>query len=196
VRPLASRSVLAAAAFIAIALAASSATAQTGSAPSTTSPAGSWGAELGYGSYNGASLLYFPSRNRAWLLGASFNAISVSQVDPYTGTRMTSSTDNGFLAVGHRWYGGDAALQLRPVIGLGLRGGVGSAQSSRSWQAGGYGELGATYFFTPHLSLGALGEVDVMKTHERQDNTGYQPFVTDQRYIQANLVHFTAGVYF
>ena len=60
---------------------------------------------------------------------------------------------------------------------------------------GAYGELGATYFFSPHVSLGAAGELDVNATSDRS-SSGSTELKDHSWQVSGNLVRFMATVYF
>ena len=79
-----------------------------------------------------------------------------------------------------------------------------SYQVQHSWGLGPYGDFGATWFFTPHLSLGALGRLSATwgRSHVTflgTDATG-QAFSEETRGSAASysfsLARLTAAVYF
>jgi hypothetical protein len=114
---------------------------------------GTIGAEVGLGSYGlegpRASLIGFVSPRLAVT-----GAFGVSRVGLSGGGSVNSMS----ASLGVRRYL-RAGLGVRPVIGVGatfLRGDLPGA-------TGGYAEAGAIYFFTPHVSLGALGEATVRR---------------------------------
>jgi hypothetical protein len=165
--------------------------------------AGSWGAEVVLGTYPGATLLRFSSPTSAWLVGATFNVFrqttdESATVFPGTTTRTTRVAANVDARVGRRWWkGDDTRTKLRPFSGLGLLGGYGHQPSQRSWSAGAYGEVGATYFFTPHLSLGASGELAMSYAQHRFDYGDIVPRRVDELWnVRGNLVRAGASVYF
>lgn len=143
-----------------------------GSAPTTH--AGQWGAEAGIGSGNTATLLRFSSPSRAWLLGFDGSFAHDKQ-------ELSGVTDENALTrwnvtarAGMRSYrGGDSAL--RPFTSVGLLAGVGHAESgnldSNQWMAGAFFELGGSWFFNPHASLGASGQLTGAYQHVKQELT-------------------------
>jgi hypothetical protein len=159
---------------------------------------GSWGAEAVYGGANSANLLRFSSPTAAWLAGLSFNV--VRQTDDASG--FPGAVNQSYLLgsvdarVGRRWWRGGAGEHVRPLSGLGLLGGLSSGSGLQSWSAGGYGELGATYFFSPHVSLGATGEVAAGYSHERFSIAAPADRTTTRWFVRGNLVRVAAGVYF
>jgi hypothetical protein len=136
------------------------AAAQTAS-DSTPRP-GSWGAEVFIrDGGTGASLLRFGSSSRALVLGAEFNFQNTDTEVGTVGAGSDGSSSNLALRLGMRSYRQSSTEQLRPVIGFGARGAYGNGPSDfTNWSAGVYGELGAVYFLTPHVSLGGTGEIN------------------------------------
>lgn len=169
--------------------------------PDVTTPrAGAWGAELVYGGTSAASLLHFSTPTRAWLLGIAGYAASEHQDVPFPGGYTTDTRLDGGVwgRVGARWWGGDRTSRIRPLTGLGLTGGIFGSPSRRSWNAGVYGELGAGYFFSPHLSLSASGEL--LAAHSRDRSASGSPTIPDpvtRRWLlRGDLARLGAAVYF
>ena len=120
------------------------------SAARTGAPvAGTWGGEAAVGDGQSASLLLFQSARWALLAGGSTRSFSTSSFAGAS-NRLTVTS----LRVGARRYGG-AGLGMRPVVGLGL---AVAGATRQNTQLGAYGEIGALYFFNPHLSLGVTSE--------------------------------------
>jgi hypothetical protein len=132
---------------------------------------------------------------------------------PSTGSTLggTQSSSNFHGQLGHRWYrataGGDRS-RLRTILGVGL---TGSAtrndygdQEAELWSAGAYGEFGATWFFTRHLSLGGVSQLQAAKGREHITSVALQPDQTrtlerataDTWSVSLNLVRVLAAVYF
>jgi hypothetical protein len=130
--------------------------------PSDSTPhAGTWGAEVFLGSAGaGASILRFQSPRLALLFGADFN---VSHIDSDSDGQISGSSgtsSNVAARLGMRTYRQSSAEQLRPVVGFGVRAAYAKGPSEfRTWSTGVYGELGAVYFLTPHVSLGGTAEL-------------------------------------
>jgi len=160
--------------------------------------AGTWGAELSYYGFTGVSLLRFTSASTAWLLGADFAAGQTTQDYPdFTGTsRETDALGFVRLSAGRRWYKGDPAVRLRPLVGGGLSGSYYTGSGSRDVLGGAYGEVGASYFFTPHLSLGAAGELRYTWQERRQAVQDRPDYVSSMWSVSGSLVHMKAAVYF
>lgn len=112
---------------------------------------GTWGAEASVGSLEGAALLRFLSPR--WAVVAS---ASVSSREGFLGSSGDRSTFTS-LRVGARRYA-RTGLGVRPLVGFGLTLSDGPGSFSA---VGGYGELGAVYFFNPHVSLGGSGDISI-----------------------------------
>lgn len=134
------------------------------STPSTTATtptfhAGQWAARFAMAnSVFGIGALHFSTPDKAWTL---FGSVSGSY-SRQNGTSNAANNESISLAVGRRWYR-PATARVRPFGGLGASGGFGrghqvsgaNSQTSRGFSGSLYGELGATIFFAPELSLGA-----------------------------------------
>ena len=165
--------------------------------------ANSWGAEAMYGGAPAATLLRFSSPSAAWLVGASFS-VSHESVDNVilTGPTTQVTTEDRVITfvdarLGRRWWAGDARSRLQPLRGLGLAGTYSNYSFARTYSVGAYGELGATWFFTPHVSLGASGELVASYGEDRQATGTSQPDRVSTRWgVRGNLARVSAGVYF
>jgi hypothetical protein len=158
---------------------------------------GTWGAEAVYGNSFSANLLRFSSPTAAWLAGLSFNV--VRQTDNVSGVAGNSQSYNlGFAdaRLGRRWWRGGTGERVRPLGGLGLLGGLSSGSGLQSWSAGGYGELGGSYFFSPHVSLGATGEVVASYMHDHFASPIPPDRTSTRWFVRGNLVRVAASVYF
>jgi len=188
----ANRSILCAL-FLAL-LAFSTAEAQDAETARTASVASTWprwGAEVSFGGASGVALLRFRSPAHAWVLAAD---ASFAQRSGLPGDESEQSWNVG-TRLGLRRYAGDT-LRFRPLAGAGVVGRVGRFSGDfRSWQAGLYGEFGATYFFTRHVSLGAVG--DLQATYGERDFTSFNGESTIREWtLNASLVRLMAAVYF
>lgn len=171
--------------------------------------AGTWGGEM-VGLATSGSLLKFTSPHSAWLLGVDFNASHTDGAKaPFQAMQPQSIT---FInaQLGHRWYATAASVEsghLQTTYGLGLAGRFSrnafGDQENRVWAAGGYGELGATWFFTRHLSLGAVGIVQALWGENRQvvnifnGTTEVSGVATTGTWsVNANVARVIAAVYF
>ena len=171
---------------------------------------GTWGAELAPIS-TGAAVLLFMSPGSAWVAGLDFSTAHTDRPTAPGAITRGSLTSSLRTQLGLRWYlgaAGDSGRRLRPIVGLG-------AVTTRSrfdfgddfnhqWTAGGYGEVGATWFFSPHFSLGTVTMFQAAKGRERQAVTtfpvGLPPVRTTQTTnvwsVSANLARVLAAVYF
>jgi hypothetical protein len=160
---------------------------------------GTWGAEVFLSSGNsGANLLRFQSNRMALLLGAEFNVTHIENDDDSQATSAAAGTQSGFAArLGLRTYRQSSSERLRPIVGFGARSTYSKGPSSfRSWSAGGYAELGATYFLTPHFSLGGTGELQASYGKRKQQiglNTTIDQTTT---VFNGSLMRVVVSVYF
>jgi hypothetical protein len=151
---------------------------------------GSWGGELCFSC--GVTLLKFRDTTAAWLLGFSgqFTRIRVEQ-----NAVPTPPPEDQWVAIahlGHRWYG-RSSTPFRPFYSLaGTIGADGGGSTGLVY--GGTADLGGAWFFSPHLSLGTAGVLDVMhRTFEDQAGT----FTFRERMWTAALtMNLMASVYF
>lgn len=139
---------------------------------------GTWGAEA-WALQSAGAILRFSSPRSAWLLGLNANVTHADYPDDGNGVPSfpDSRNSSGTVQLGHRWYSAsrDDAGHLHMTYGLGALGTYSNARGgdnkTKSWVAGGYGEFGATWFFTRHLSLGAVGLLQATYAHQRQTST-------------------------
>jgi hypothetical protein len=158
----------------------------------------SWGAEVFLGSGGtGASILRFQSPRFALLFGADFSMSHIDQtIDGGTSTVTQSNLGARF---GVRSYRHSSAERLRPVIGFGARASYAKGSPDvRIWTTGVYGELGAMYFLTPHVSLGGTGELQA-SYGKRKQTTGIAGQIEVEQtttVISASLMRVMLAVYF
>lgn len=188
-------------AWVAAALGFVSAPLRAQSASDISPRAGAWGAEVSTGALYSASLLHFSSADAAWLVGVTFDvARETRDVPSFGGSTTTETSTTASLAgrLGRRWWSGDRTSRMRPLLGLGVTGGLSDGARQRSWGAGTYGELGATYFFSPHVSLGASAELDLNYYHSRSPTgiPGSPEFLIRRWDLRGNLARLAAAVYF
>jgi hypothetical protein len=139
-------------------------TATTPLAAQSSDPAGprggTWGGEVLFPSAR-ASLLRFVSPRTALVLTFDGFVAGIEREQPTFGGEVeTEESDaSGFnVGIGLRNYTGSG--QLRPVRGLGVFAGrLTDVSDARQTTYGAYGEFGAHWFFTPHVSVGAIGEL-------------------------------------
>lgn len=144
--------------------------------------AGQWGARfmLGYG-FAGIGALHFSTPDKAWTL---MGRVSGSY-DDVSGSSTSANSETISLAVGRRWYRA-AKARVRPFGGLGVSGGFGrnhqvnglNTLTRKGYGASFFGELGATIFFAPELSLGASWSAGIGMNRSTSNLNNTQ---TDQR---------------
>ncbi|MFL5607391.1 MAG: hypothetical protein ACJ8AD_13160 [Gemmatimonadaceae bacterium] len=160
---------------------------------------GTWGVEASYGSSASATLLRFSSPRAAWMLGASFVIGQETSDEPldFVGntTRSTHTLGIVELRAGRRWWTGGLNEAMRPFVGLGLGGRYANANRSRQTAGSLIGELGATYFFGSHVSLGGAGELSFAWQRDRYQNTT-GALTNDSWFVRSNLARLNAAVYF
>lgn len=161
--------------------------------------AGVWAAEVGVGTGVSGTLLRFRSPATAWLLGIEgFVAESREEMtNPFTGDETVTSTQLDLSGrIGLRRYRTTQSA-LRPFTSAGLAGGLTRFNGSRGWAAGVFAELGATYFFSPHVSLGAVGGLQASYGRVRGE---FQPdgfsFRARRITVSGNAVQVLGAVYF
>lgn len=170
--PVRFRQVLAAAVTVAAAVAAPHTAGAQVAAQKGAPDKGTWGAETSSGAGQNATLLLFVSPRWALQGGGGINSF---QNDAAPDRRYTTSN----LLLGVRRYGGEG-LGFRPVLGAGAS--IGTA-TGNGRQLGVFGEVGASYFFNRHLSLGANGTA----TYLNGDRTSS---------LQIGVARLTAAVFF
>jgi hypothetical protein len=140
---------------------------------------GTWGAEVSAGGSNigdgRPGLLYFLSPNVS--LNASAGVFRTTN-EAFGNTSTFTQTS---FQLGVRRYA-RSGLGLRPILGAGAL----LSTLAGTTTVGGYGEAGARWFFTPHLSLGTSAEISA--TRATGDGKA--------SVIGLNLARFTGAVYF
>ncbi len=136
---------------------------------STGPERGAWGAEAGVGRFSDASVLRFQSPSWAVLVGGSFQSTN----DAGTGSARVPGRTDVAIQAGIRKYH-RSGLGLRPITGAGVT--FGRIQGFSN-SGGAYGEVGAAYLFTPHLSLGAVGVGSFSRDGDRNTISLFVPRV-------------------
>ena len=160
--------------------------------------AGQWGAEAAVSRIGSeAALLRFHSPTLAWRVGASFDVTHSSTDTDITNFPSIDGTNTAITALlGLRSYRHSVSDHLRPVIGGGLLGNYRSAPAGvRTWAAGLYAEAGAVYFVVPHVSLGAIGELDAV-TGKQTQNVGVSKVKATSTSISGTLARLVLTAYF
>ena len=158
--------------------------------------AGTWGGE-GCLTYCGVSLLHFRDRNSAWLLGGNiyYSQEHVDESGP--GLAPNSRGNQGIGAdarLGMRFYS-TTAERARPFLGLAATFGFSGGAGSHAYRYGATSELGAAYFFTPHLSLGLSGSLNLLEQIDHDSSGG---FSANRRMFfgSIGMAQLLAAVYF
>lgn len=181
-------------------------------ADSTPFRRGQWAAQFGAGfNFSGLGALLFTSPTRAWLLDARLEAGHTNDrftVSTATGdTTITDFNSSGsvIVRVGTRAYAPNGR-QLVTFHTLGVSGGFlhgaggrssGGGSESNGWNAGVFGELGASYLFAPRLSIG--GVAGVAFTYARaagRSSSGNYRFRDWSYRFSTSGVAFVATLYF
>jgi hypothetical protein len=167
-------------------------------APDSAGPRpGAWGAEGGIGSGQSATLLRFRSSTSAVLIGLDASWFDTSEELPDVGgTRTQRNTYANLMArIGVRGYQTTASA-ARPFTSVGVIAGYTQDPGGPGWTAGAFGELGASYFFSPHVSLGAAGGLQVTYSRTRREFSAAETLSRRQFGVQANAVRLLGAVYF
>lgn len=153
-----------------------------------------WGGELCVSC--GATLLRFRNPNSAWLLGgsASYTHLHSETTSPF-GPGDIENTDafSATLRAGIRFYHGPQ-LGMRPFTSFAALVGFTTGDFD-AVRYGTTGELGASYFFTSHVSLGVSASLtlDVL-----QSKRTFSSATVQDRYVNVAFdgVNLLAAVYF
>lgn len=131
-----------------------------------------WGAEAAVGGTGAVSLLHGSPNGGAWVFSLAANVQHLdSKITPIFGTPQEAKATGGQVAlqIGRRSYRGAGAL--RPFVGAGIAGTYGGLGATHMYGAGVYGELGASYFVVPHLSVGVAEMLNFNYSHAWADVT-------------------------
>jgi hypothetical protein len=163
--------------------------------------AGEWAAEVVLGpSITGASVVRFTSPSSALLVGADFNVSHYNfETNAINGEDRSYTTTGLNARLGLRHYRESSTERLRPLLGVGARGGyskITDNADSHTWNAGVYGELGAVYFVASHVSLGATGELFVVHQEQKQGGSSGFTATSKSTAFGGSLVRVLASVYF
>jgi len=146
--------------------------------------AGQWGADFAINDGAvGLGVLRFRSPRMAWALNASIDArwSSADYTRAPDGFPEPDGDANALsfaLRAGPRWYH-PVVAGVATYLGTGVTGQIGRTSQdvngfeSRGWDVGGFGEVGAAYFVTRRLSLGA--QTGVYATYGRSTSRSDQP---------------------
>ena len=115
---------------------------------------GTWGIETS--SILEVALLHFGSPSRAARFAVSAR---YEHIDDANNTNSSGNVFTTAFRVGVRSYRGATSDRYKPFTTVSLLGGYSNGNGFNRWQAGVAADLGASYFFSPHVSLGGFGEV-------------------------------------
>lgn len=162
--------------------------------------AGQWGAEFAINNGTvGLGVLRFRSARKAWLVDAAVDA-SWSDSESLFGGAESGRSVFVRLRTGPRRYR-PIATGSAAHAGMGLTGAYAWAVDGdlrqRTWQAGVFGELGAVYFVTRRLSLGAQIEVSARYSASRSTSPSYPVIARDRRFsIAMQPMRIVGALYF
>jgi hypothetical protein len=157
------------AAVVVLALIANTANAQTDGPK-----AGTWAAEASSGP--SASLLKFRNDRSAWVFGINATYLQEdSEATPPTPFDQDVTMIQARL--GLRRYG-VARDRMRPFSTLSGIVGYQDLSFQKAWEVGAAAEVGAAWFFSPHVSLGAAGDVSLTYGKGERDFGTPEKFTT------------------
>lgn len=157
---------------------------------------GTWGVETCIGCFGG-SLMHFRNPTTVWLtsVNAAFNDSKSEQTSTPGGT---STSDQSFVTVsvglGLRSYR-LTETKARPFLGVGGNVGYITGNAARGPSYGGYAEMGTSYFFTPHLSLGAAGVLSASFRRVEDGSPGFSSRQTSTS-VSFGPIRLLAALYF
>ncbi len=159
---------------------------------------GQWGAEFGIDDGTvGLGVLRFRSTRTAWQLNAHMAADWSKSTTPFQGSETHVFVN---LRAGPRKYR-PLVQGVAAYVGTGLIGGYSWSERSdswrRGWNAGVFGELGAAYFVTRRLSLGARVDASASYLEFRQASVSFAGVQRDRHFsIGLSPVRIVGGLYF
>jgi hypothetical protein len=163
--------------------------------------AGQWGAEASIGDGQSATLLRFRSPTSAWLL--SFGGrVSGATLETSGSLEEENATMWSVDArLGMRSYRASSGA-FRPFTTVGALGSYSDGEQgfndATTWTAGAFLELGGAWFFTPHVSLGASGELNAAYRETKAQSGGFPE--TDLKLkswmVEAGRIRLLGAVYF
>ncbi len=175
----------------------SAVTPATATAP--TFHAGQWAAEFSVsGGFYGLGVERFTSTTAATVLWASTHADYQS-----SGSAANQKSARLSFTVGRRWYR-PAIRRVRPFTGIGIgpdifwRRQVGGPNRDVTTVYGlrAYGQLGATIFFAPELSLGAYTNASISASQERVSLNGTLFSKQNSYSLDAGNLYLVGAFYF
>lgn len=162
--------------------------------------AGQWGAEFAINDGTvGLGVLRFRSQRKAWLVDAGIGASWSETESPFVGEQSGRSVFVRLRAGPRRYH--PLAAGSAAYGGMGLSGAYAWAAygdvRARSWEASAFGEIGAVYFVTRRLSLGAQIELTATFSSTRETSPS-SPFVRRDRRVSIGTrpVRIVGALYF
>jgi hypothetical protein len=165
---------------------------EAASADTTPFKRGQWALQFGGGANFGSlGALKFTSSRSAWLIDFQVNgshSVQRVRIAPDTVLESHTSFATATSRFGRRAYQPHHAVASYETVGL-LGGFAHSCYGSffagtncsNGWTAGAFGEVGAIYLITPHLSLGGAVGLSLAYTRTRNSSPG-QPSVSSWSY--------------
>ena len=166
---------------------------------------GQWGVQVGTsGSLVNVGILRFSSPRSAWMLLVDFSGqfLNGSQTSAGTTTDANERFVNVLVGVGKRFYQAPRH-KVRSFQSIGVAGSYqdqkqnfsGTPYRFGTWSAGPFAEVGAGYWVTPNLSLGATGTASAGYSH-RKTESGGSNLSENGWYVSAFRVFLAVGLYF
>lgn len=154
---------------------------------------GTWGIEAS--SRPGGSLLRFRSPTSAWVAQASADYEHLSQASPAIPfSNGTEDLVNVGLRIGVRTYSSPGE-HLRPFRTISALAEYQQAYGLHWWSWGAAADMGAAWFFSPHVSLGGAGELAVQYAR-RSTESSVGTIRQNQFGIAFNGFRLLGAVYF
>jgi hypothetical protein len=141
-----------------------------------------------------ASLLRFQSSGAALLLGIATNYAHQQRTSTVPAGNESSNQYRIDLRVGARKYASTDA-RVRPFVTVSGLGGT-SQTFGREWHAGADLEIGAAYFFSPHVSLGGSGSLSALYSHAHADFASGDIETTKTFSMSGGYFRLLGAVYF
>lgn len=167
------------------------------SADSAGPRAHSWGVEGIFAGGAGGRALYFPSRTFGVVAAVDVNSVrGTSEVSGPFAPQSDHVAVDGFAAsLGARWLNRPGAT-VRPFEGLGA--GLSyqhqtSGYASTQLAPSAYGEIGASVFVVPHVSLNGSAQVAVTRNHGESNGGSAK---TTSWYTRAHVAQLSLSIYF
>lgn len=167
--------------------------------------AGQWGVQVGTsGSLMNVGILHFSSPRSAWLLRVDFfgQFLNGSQTTLGTTSDANERLVEVGLGVGKRFYQAPRH-KVRSFQSIGVAGSYldqkqnlgGSPFTFSTWSAGPFAEVGAGFWITPNLSLGATATANAGYSHRKNDSPS-NTLSENGWFVSGVNVFLVVGLYF